>query len=226
MANKVKDQEELIEEQEGQEQGGLTSWLEDNTRLLLLAGAVVVLIIGAVVGYDYLQGSKGTEANGEMFFAVKYFEQDSLNLALNGDGTYMGFLDVIDAYGGTEAGNMAKYYTGIIYIRQGNLDEGVDYLKDVSKGDDMLSMASYMALGFAHEDLQDPSAAANYFEKAASTPDENPQTTPTMLLQAGVNYEEAGDNAKALKLYRRIKDDYPSSTEAVSIDRYIGRVSQ
>lgn len=199
------------------------AWMEENSRLLLLAGGVVVLLLGAFAGYRYLQNSKGTEANEEMFFAVKYFEQDSLTLALNGDGTYMGFLDIADSYGGTDAGNSATYYTGIIYLRQGQIDEGVRYLKDVSTGEDMLSMATYMALGFAHEDLNDPSAAAGYFEKAAKTPGENAQTTPTMLLQAGINYEEAGDTDKARKLYQRIKDDYPQSSEGVSIDRYLGR---
>ena len=35
----------------------------------------------------------------EMYYAERFFEIDSFNLALNGYGTYPGFLNVIDDYG-------------------------------------------------------------------------------------------------------------------------------
>ena len=58
-----------------------------------------------------------------MFYAEKYFELDSLKQALNGDGEHIGFLDVIDNYGMTDAANLAKYYTGIIYLKQHKFDD-------------------------------------------------------------------------------------------------------
>ncbi len=44
-----------------------------------------------------------------MFKAEEYYRMDSLNLALNGDGQNLGFLKVIDRYGGTDAGNLADF---------------------------------------------------------------------------------------------------------------------
>jgi len=52
-----------------------------------------------------------------MFFAEQYFEKDSLKLAMNGDGTNPGFIQIIDEYGSTKSGNLARYYLGICYLK-------------------------------------------------------------------------------------------------------------
>jgi tetratricopeptide (TPR) repeat protein len=230
MANQVKgkrqEEPKLDIEHSGEEsQGGIVAFLEENTRLLIIVAGVVVLLVGGVAAYRYSQGEKDAEAQAEMFQAVRYFESDSLSLALNGDGTYLGLLDIVDEYDGTPAANMSRYYAGVIYLKQGDTDNGVSYLEDVSTGDNMLSMATYAALAFAYEDLQDPGKAADLFEKAAYTPEENQETTPTFLLKAGENYEAAGEPESALKLYQKIKSDFPNSPEARGIDKYIGRAS-
>ena len=49
-------------------------------------------------------------------------------LALEGDANGPGFLDVIDQYGSTRAGNLAKHYAGICYLRLGDLDNAATYL--------------------------------------------------------------------------------------------------
>ena len=44
-----------------------------------------------------------------MFKGEQYFAKDSFNLALNGNGAdYEGFEAIIDQYGSTSAGNLAK----------------------------------------------------------------------------------------------------------------------
>ena len=193
-------------------------------RNLLLAGVgIVALVVVAFFFYRDMQRQKHLDASREMFQAIYYFEQDSLDLALNGSGQFLGLLDIIDDYSGTDAANQARYYVGVIHLKKGELETGVDYLKDFSTGDNMLSMAAYMALGFAYEDLGDPAQAASYFERAANTPGENESTTPTMLLHAAQNYEAAGDAGKALELYREIKQSYPLTTEGLNVDKYIGR---
>lgn len=228
MANQVKgkqQEEPELDQPQGEEEGGILSFLEENSRMLIIVAGVVVLLVAGFAGYRYLQGEKDAEAQTEMFQAVRYFESDSLALALNGDGSYLGLLDIIDEYGGTPAANMSHYYAGVIYLKQGDTQTGIDYLEDVSTGDDMLSMATYMALAFAYEDQGDAGRAADLFEKAAYTPEANPQTTPMLLLKAGQNYEATGEADEALELYQTIKEDFPESAEARQIDKYIGRVS-
>ncbi len=48
------------------------------------------------------------------------FESDSMDLALNGNGANYGFLDIIDEYGSTPAGNSAHYYAGYSYYSKGD----------------------------------------------------------------------------------------------------------
>jgi hypothetical protein len=201
-------------------------------------GGIALLVIG-VVGFIFMESQRkagGDKAASEMFRAVQYFEADSFRVALDGkSGQFDGLLYIEDEYGSTDAGNLARYYIGISYLRladgsdaQQNLADGIRYLKAYDKGDNLLGVAAYMALGFAHEDLDpsEPGEAATYFEKAAAMVAANDQTTPDMLFHAARNYEAAGDPGRALKLYKRIKTEFPASSMAATIDKYIGRVSQ
>lgn len=92
-------------------------FIEDNQKPIIYTVGVIVLIVVAYLGFNkfYLQ-PKQEEALSQMFMAENYFEKDSFNLAINGDGNYLGFLDIIDDYGITKSANLAKYYTGISYL--------------------------------------------------------------------------------------------------------------
>ena len=231
MANKLKSKakyEEVLDHEIDGEGGSFSfeDFIVKNRNLLLVGVGVIVLLVGGLIFYNSMNARKNTDANADMFQAVKYFEADSLNLALNGDGQYLGLLDVAEDYSGTGAANQANYYIGIIYHKQGDLESSREYLEKVSTEDNFLGMATNMALGFVYEDLGDRSKAASSFEKAANVPGDNESTSPLMLLNAGRNYEAAGNSSKALSLYKKIKDKYPLSTEARDIDKYIGRVSQ
>ena len=58
-----------------------------------------------------------------MYQAERYLEMDSLKLALNGDGNYLGFLDIAKDYKFTTAGNLAKYSAGICYLHLGDYEK-------------------------------------------------------------------------------------------------------
>ena len=78
-----------------------------------------------------------------MFMAEKYFENDSLNKALKGDGNYLGFLDIIDQYKFTKSANLSHYYAGICYLKKGEFQNAIDQLNSFSSGDQLVGpMAS------------------------------------------------------------------------------------
>lgn len=222
--DKAREDEVIIEEVEGK--GSINDFISNNQNLLLVIGGIVLLV---VVGIIYMISSRkqaNQQANSDMFNAIYYFEEDSLNKALNGDGINYSLLDIVDEYGSSDAGDVARYYAGVAYLKQGQIDDGVAELEAISAGNNSLGMATYIALGFAYEDMGDPAKAASYFEKAARTPAENEQTTPMFLLNAGINYEADGNISKARSLYQEIKDEYPSSSEGGQIDKYLGRVAE
>ena len=68
------------------------------------------------------------------------------------------------------------------------------------------------------------SKAASTFEKAAKKADNN-LLSPYYYLQAGLIYESMDKPAQALKLYKKIKADYPESIEGREIEKYIARLS-
>ena len=61
-------------------------FLEDNYKSILYGLGVVVVVVGIVwLGKLYL-GKRNEEAQSQMYQAERYLEQDSVKLALNGDG--------------------------------------------------------------------------------------------------------------------------------------------
>ena len=99
--------------------GRTEMFIEDNKEKLLTGLAVVVLVIFGIYAYiKFIKTPKENNAAAQMFMAEQYFERDSFNLALNGDGNYPGFLKVMNEYSGTKAANNAKYYAGVCYMQR------------------------------------------------------------------------------------------------------------
>jgi tetratricopeptide (TPR) repeat protein len=163
------------------------------------------------------------EAREQMFMAERYFEMDSLNLALNGDGMYPGFLRIIDDYSMTKSANLSKYYAGVCYLKLGNFGEAIDHLKSFRGKDEIVGPMAQGALGDAYLESNQAAKAVSAYLKAAEMK-ENDFTTPLFLTKAAWTYEILNDYKKALAIYERIKKEYPTSTEAREIDKYIARV--
>jgi len=157
-----------------------------------------------------------------MFKAQNYFEKDSFNLALNGDGNNPGFLDIIDDFGSTDAGNLSRYYAGVSYLNMGQYDNAITYLKKFSTKDLLLGPISVGAQGDAQLELGKTDKALELYTEAYKMND-NELTTPIYMLKAGELLESSSKQDEALKIYETIKLKFPESTEGRSIDKYIAR---
>jgi tetratricopeptide (TPR) repeat protein len=198
-------------------------YLEENYKVLLTGLAVIVAIVGLVwLGKLYL-GKRGDEAQSQMYQAQKYLEMDSLKLALNGDGNYLGFLDIAKDYKLTNSGNLARYSAGICYLHLGEYQEAIDMLNKYSKKDKVIGSLAIGATGDAYVELGNLEKGVNLYIEAADYA-KNSFNTPLFLMKAGELYELTGKYSEALKLYERIESEYPESTEGSTIDKYIARV--
>lgn len=197
--------------------------LENKKSLSIILGGII-LAIGLYIGFNklYLE-PLGTEAQAQMFVAEQHFEKDSFNLALNGDGSNLGFLAVADEYSITPAGNLAKYYAGVCYLHLGQFEEAIEMLKSFDGTDKMVSNVALGAIGDAYSELENSEEAINYYLKAANNVI-NDFSTPLYLFRAGVLYEQSNQPAKALALYNRIRNEFPSSAEGRSMEKYIARL--
>ncbi|MCE4565191.1 tetratricopeptide repeat protein [Maribellus sp. CM-23] len=199
-------------------------FIEDNQKIISYVVGGLILVVAVFLGFKkfYVQPQE-KEANSQIFMAENYFEKDSFNLAINGDGNYLGFLDIIDDYGITKAANRAKYYTGISYLHLGQYEEALDYLNDFKSDDLLLAPVAEGAKGDAYLELGDSDKALKQYKKAYSE-SKNELTTPVYMMKAAKLLESSDELEQALALYQDIKKQFPTSAEATNADRYIARV--
>lgn len=185
-------------------------FLHKNKKLVFSIGGVIALAIVAIFGYRYYVSNQNDKAQGEMFQAVYYFEQDSLNLALNGNGNYYGFLDIMDKFGMSKAANLSHYYAGAIYMKQGKYDEAVEQLKDFSSDDLLIQARAYALMGDAYMQLGNYADAGSMYEKAASYKP-NQWFSPIYWNKAALAYEKNTNTEKAINCYQKIVDKFKDS---------------
>lgn len=213
----------MVEAEEVLEASGLSS--ERNQKILFAVLAVLILLVGGYFLYQNLVVKpKQKNAVAQMYKAEEQFERDSFRLALTEPGQgYLGFLDIIDQYGGTKAGNLANYYAGISYLNLGQFEAAIDYLKSYKADGEITLSMKYNAMGDAYSELNDMDNAKKYYEKALASA-KNEVVAAYSLKKLGMFYEYQGDKAKAKELYERIKNEYPKTLFATDIDKYIMRV--
>lgn len=188
----------------------------------VVATALLIAVAG-FVGWKYYIGSQEEEAQTQMFQSVYYFEADSLSKALNGDGNYPGLLEIADSYGLTKAGNLAKFYVGTAYLKQGKFEEAISYLSDFSSSDLLVQARAYSLIGDANMELKKFGEAEDFYKKSASHKP-NKEFTPSYLLKLGLAQEKNNNLEGALESYSKILEQYPNSAAANDAKRLKGLV--
>ncbi len=199
---------------------------EKNKNIVLGAGGgLIALIVAIVYGYFFWLPSQEEKAQKAMFISQFYFDADSFQIALNGQAGLNpnGFKTITKKYKFTKAANLSKLYAGICAMNIGNYDEAVSYLKSYSPNDDILGAQKYGLLADALYEKGKKSEALKYYKKSAEYTT-NELIAPLHILKAGLAFEVEGKKEEAIKLYNKIKYEYPRSDEFREIDKYISRL--
>ena len=158
-----------------------------------------------------------------MYKGVFYFEKDSFQLALQGNGAdFIGFKAIADEYSSTKAGNLAAAYSGLSLYNLGKYDEAITYLKNFDADEEFISPAIIGTIGDCYVNMDKYEDGVGYFERAAKKAD-NDMLSPIYLKKAATVYEKLGNKKKALEMYQKIKDSYPKSMSNQDIEKYIIR---
>ena len=205
--------------------GKAERYVEENKQSLsIIIGAVVLLVGGYFAWTKLYLAPLEEEAQAKMFAAERYFEKDSINKAINGDGDekHPGFKAIIDDYGLTASGNLAHMYLGLCYLHTGKYEDAVNELKEYDGDDLILAPISVGAMGDAYSEMGKQDEAIDQYLKAAEAA-KNDFTTPIYLMKAAMLYESQAKYADALKLYEQLKTDYPEAREGRDVEKYISR---
>ena len=223
MAKKTEENEELIVDVQ-EVYSKTETFIEDNKGLLSGIVAAIVIVVGGYLAYNKLYvGPMQQEAAEAIFRAEQAFDNDSLELAIYGSNEFAGFIEIADEYGATKSGNLANYYLGLSFLKRGEFDNAIEALNQFDGDDEILGTIALGAQGDAYLELNNHDKAAAYYEKAANRQD-NEFTSPLYLLKAGKTYELNSNFSDALATYKKIKNNWRKSPEAVEIDKFIARV--
>ena len=193
---------------------------------VLIVLAVIVIGGGGWYGYQkYIVAPKEEKAADALFKAQQYFGMDSSNLVLNGDGQSRGVLYVISNYGSTKAGNLAHYYAGVSYLKLGDFNNAVKYLKDFSTDSKQIQLMAYGCLGDAYSELNKKDDAVANYKKAATAFETDESNSAEYLFRAALLEETNGKTKEALELYKQIKEKFPKTEKGFQADKYIYRLS-
>ena len=214
--------EEQISQVKGVE--SLKDFYENNKQNINIAAiAGILLLAGVWYYYKQYKPALEIEAADSLFMAERYYSDDSLNLALNGDGINLGMIDIAYEFGSTKVGNRASYFAGRILLEQGKFQEALDHLEDASFDDEFMAAQIITLQGDCYSELGEFAKAGDYYMKAAHKRS-NELTGPNALLKAGEAYEEGGSFDDAIDAYEEIQEEYNKTPEAINIEAKIARV--
>jgi predicted negative regulator of RcsB-dependent stress response len=206
-------------------------WLANNSKKIMIYGGILIAIAGGYLAYkNFYVAPKENEANEALAIAQDYFKQDSLKLALEGDGKNAGFAKIITKHSGTNAANLANYYAGVCEMKLASDDstkddnakkisfeKAIKYLKNFSaKGASQLSSLKYQYIGDAYADMKNNAEAIKNYTEGANIGELT--FAPKMLYRAALLTEVGGNAKKAGELYKELCDKYPNPGNGVYRD--------
>ncbi len=194
-------------------------WGQFGKIISIVLGALIVLV-ACFLGYKKLiKEPNEKKASDAVFHAQQYYAQDSVDKALKGDAQYPGFEKVISQYGSTDAGELARYYAGSIYLKKGVFDKAANYLKDFKTDAPQIQARAYKLLGDALSEQGKSKDAIDAYKKAASTFEEDEAGAAEALFFAAYLADKVlKDNSQAVELYKEIRAKYSRSNSVWAND--------
>ncbi len=170
----------------------------------------VVLIVMAV--YSLVQAGNETKAGQSLAAAYGAYAPGG-GAAANYPLALQRFQDTVKQYGGTMSGAIAQFYIGNTYAGMGQPEAALKEYEVFTKkhaGEKFLLAMVYQRMGYAYLALGRRDDAVKAFAQA-----ETISGTGASTLELARLYSLAGNNQEALKKYKEISDNLPSTVWAV-----------
>jgi tetratricopeptide (TPR) repeat protein len=200
-------------------------FIEDNKqKLIFIVGGIAVILL-AVTWYYNKKAEDNLVADIKLNQIIPAFEQGQYQKAIDGEpGTQLdGLQSIVDNYGSTEQGELAKIYLAKSYYWLNNIELALEYFESYSGNSKLHQSTAFAGIAACHESMADFKKAAENYKKAADINSLSTQSAD-YLLNAGINYLKSGDDESAKKVLEKIKDDYSTTMAAREVDKYLSQI--
>ena len=201
---------------------GLDFFERNRNAIIYGALAIAALIAGYFIYQTFVKAPAERDAAVYMRQAEQAFQQDSFAIALEQPAPgELGFLDIIDEYGSTEAGNLAQYYAAVSYLNLGQFDAAKEFATRYDEDGNVLPGMKAGIIGDAESELGNFDAAIGSYEDAVDAAGENYVIAGYYLNKLGLLLRNQGRSEEALAAFRRLKTEFGRSPLATEADKYI-----
>ncbi len=201
------------------------SFFEKNQQYLLIGVGAIALIVVAILWYTNKVEEDNLLAAGDLAKVISLYEQGQYQKAIEGEpGTQLnGLKSIVDNYGSTDQGEIAKIYLANSYYASGDYENALKYYSDYSGDSKLYQATAYAGEAACYEEMGDYKKAAKNYKKAADTYKIDSQTAE-YLLNAGINYMKSGNTDEAKKVFELVKKDYKITQASREVDKYLSQL--
>jgi tetratricopeptide (TPR) repeat protein len=206
--------------------GKLTSVYEQHKKNIgIVVGAVAVLVIVLFV-YFKNRADNNEKATVELGKVYSFYDNNQYQIAIDGvaERGVVGLKSIVENYGSTHAGNIARFYLASAYFHLGKYDEARHQFEEFSASDQLLSVSRLTGIAGCYEAMGENEKAAESYEKAGINYPKDVDAAAN-LNHAADNFALAGKKERALDLYKKLKKEYPTTQFARDADRHIAKLS-
>jgi tetratricopeptide (TPR) repeat protein len=204
----------------------VTSFYDANKRNISIALTALVVAVFAIVIYAKNRADNNEKAITALGAIFETYDAGQFQTAVDGipEKNVQGLRSIVDNYGNSAAGDLARFYLASAYVQLGRSDDALKEFEEFSPPDELLAVARLSGIGSCYESRGRFKEAAGSFEKAATQYPKDVSAAEN-LNNAARDYAQAGDRDKAIDLFKRIKKNYPTTAFAREADRFIAQLS-
>jgi len=200
------------------------AFVDEYKSKIMLYGGITLVAAFLIIFFVNRNIQHNQKAGLELSRMIGIYDNGSYLEAINGKlGTnFLGFKKIVEEYGSTENGEIAKIYLANSYSLLGKYEDAYKIFKDYSGSINMYKAASLAGQADYFVANKDYEEAAELYNNASLVSELN-ALNPEYLLKAGINYLKIGNKAKAKELFNLIKVNYKTSGVANQVDKYLAQ---
>ncbi|MGV3656549.1 MAG: tetratricopeptide repeat protein, partial [Chitinophagaceae bacterium] len=128
-------------------------------------------------------------------------------------------------YGGTKAGNLARFYAGTALLNLGDNAAAAKHLDDFETDSKPVQARAYKLLGDAYAGLGKNAEALSSYKKAAEHFEEDELNASQYLFMAAYFADRVMNNKnEAIELFKELKEEYPATQYGFEADKYLAQL--